>query len=124
MLVEDSIVKEYQYFGRYIILLMRLIFRSRQFFAGLDHSNLSSSITTEGNRNYKINLEKGDAIDGYITSNQDAKHVVIMIHEWWGFNKSIAKTADKFASKQLRVFVPDLYRGKPAINAEVLILVT
>lgn len=59
---------------------MRLIFRSRQFFAGLDHSNLSSSITTEGNRNYKINFDKGDAIDGYITANKTAKHVVIMIH--------------------------------------------
>ena len=58
-------------------------------------------------------------IDGYITANSDAPSTVIMIHEWWGFNKSISKTADLFSSNKLRVFVPDLYRGTPAIDAEV-----
>jgi dienelactone hydrolase len=42
-----------------------------------------------------------------------------MIHEWWGFNNSITKTADLFSNKNIRVFVPDFYRGKPAKNAEV-----
>jgi dienelactone hydrolase len=42
-----------------------------------------------------------------------------MIHEWWGFNKSITATADLFSNPQIRVFVPDLYRGQPAIDAEV-----
>jgi len=40
-----------------------------------------------------------------------------MIHEWWGFNTSIIKTADLFSTEKLRVFVPDLYRGAPAKNA-------
>jgi dienelactone hydrolase len=57
-------------------------------------------------------------MEGYITENDAAKHLVIMIHEWWGFNTSITKTADLFsAKKSLRVFVPDLYRGSPAKNA-------
>ena len=95
---------------------MRLIHKSFSRFS-LNFSNLSKSITTEGSRNYKINME--NPIDGYITANSDAPSTVIMIHEWWGFNKSISKTADLFSSNKLRVFVPDLYRGTPAIDAEV-----
>jgi carboxymethylenebutenolidase len=43
-----------------------------------------------------------------------------MIHEWWGLNKSICETADIFADlgKKFNVFVPDLYRSKPAKDAE------
>lgn len=99
---------------------MRVIYRSYYRFGGLDHSNLSSAITTEAKRNYKVDGKH--PLDGYITSNESAKHVVIMIHEWWGFNNSITKTADLFSNQNLRVFVPDLYRGKPAKNAEVCFL--
>jgi carboxymethylenebutenolidase len=42
-----------------------------------------------------------------------------MIHEWWGLNESITKTAEIFANNHIRVFVPDLYRGEAANNAEV-----
>lgn len=94
---------------------MKLLYRSYRNF-GLDHSNLSKAITTEAKRNYKVG---GTApLEGYLTPN-NAKHTVIMIHEWWGFNTSIVSTADIFANKNLRVFVPDLYRGAPAKDAEV-----
>lgn len=52
-----------------------------------------------------------------MTPNSNADHAVIMIHEWWGFNKSMVSTADIFSSKNIKVFVPDLYRGAPAIDA-------
>jgi dienelactone hydrolase len=42
-----------------------------------------------------------------------------MIHEWWGFNESITKTAEIFSNKNIRVFVPDLYRNEAANSAEV-----
>lgn len=43
-----------------------------------------------------------------------------MIHEWWGLNKSICETADIFSNlgNKFNVFVPDLYRSKPAEDAE------
>jgi dienelactone hydrolase len=44
-------------------------------------------------------------------------HTVIMIHEWWGLNKSITQTADIFSNKSIKVFVPDFYRDKAAIDA-------
>lgn len=52
-----------------------------------------------------------------MTPNTSAPHAVIMLHEWWGFNKSMVKTADIFSNDIFKVFVPDLYRGKPAIDA-------
>ena len=94
---------------------MSLLFKSLRRFS-LDFSNLSSSITTEANRNYSVDTSS-QPIPGYLTANHSASHAVIMIHEWWGFNKSMAKTADYFSNNDIKVFVPDLYRGAPAIDA-------
>ena len=99
---------------------MRLIYRSCRNF-GLDHSNLSKAITTEAKRNYKIDGKS--PLEGYLTPNK-AQHTVIMIHEWWGFNNSIVNTAQIFSNSNLRVFVPDLYRGAPAKDAEVTIILS
>lgn len=43
-----------------------------------------------------------------------------MIHEWWGLNESITRTAEVFATDKIRVFVPDLFRDEAANSAEVL----
>lgn len=94
-------------------LLLRPAFRM-----SLDFTNLAQPITTAGQKNYTI--PTASPIDGYITQNHQSKsnmHSVIMIHEWWGFNKSITTTAELFSNPNIRVFVPDLYRGQPAINA-------
>ena len=74
---------------------MSLLFKSLRRFS-LDFSNLSSAITSDANRNYKIDGSK--PVDGYLTSNSSAPHTVIMIHEWWGFNKSMVSTADLFSN--------------------------
>lgn len=87
----------------------------------LDFTNLSPPIVSPGEKNYKI--ECTNPIDGYMTKNSKSKdklHSVIMLHEWWGFNKSITTTADLFSNENIKVFVPDLYRGQPAVNAEVI----
>ena len=56
---------------------MNLLYRSVRRF-GLDFSNLSKAVTSEGTRNYKIPLE--NPIDGYLTANSEAPCTVIMIH--------------------------------------------
>lgn len=84
----------------------------------LDFSKLAPSIVSPGEKNYKINCT--NPIDGYMTKNQKSNeklHAVIMLHEWWGFNKSITTTADIFSNHNIKVFVPDLYRGQPAVDA-------
>lgn len=86
----------------------------------MDHSSLKPEVTSSGLRNFKI--EAAPIIEGYLTKNGDSKdkmHTVVMIHEWWGFNQSITQTAEIFSNKNIRVFVPDLYRGEAANSAEV-----
>ena len=87
----------------------------------LDFSHLSPSITRSGLRNMEI-AGKERSIEGYRTNNFDSGHLhtVIMIHEWWGLNESITRTAEEFATDKIRVFVPDLFQDEAANSAEVL----
>lgn len=96
---------------------MRYLYKSIRSFS-LDHSFLKPAVTTSGIKNYKI--ESQPLIEGYLTKNANSKskmHTVVMIHEWWGFNESITKTAEIFSSQNIRVFVPDLFRGEAANSA-------
>ena len=73
---------------------MQLVNRLARRFS-LDFSNLPSTITQTGLRNLTIS-GKERTVEGYKTKNFDDKnslHTVIMIHEWWGLNKSITQTA-------------------------------
>jgi carboxymethylenebutenolidase len=42
---------------------------------------------------------------------------IVVIQEWWGLNEQIRGVADKLASAGYRALVPDLYRGKVALEA-------
>jgi carboxymethylenebutenolidase len=42
---------------------------------------------------------------------------VVVIQEWWGLNDQIKGVADMLAAAGYRVLVPDLYRGKVALEA-------
>lgn len=99
---------------------MRYLYRPLFRFS-LDHSHLKPQVTRSGIKNFKI--ESAPLIDGYLTKNgvtKQSMHTVIMIHEWWGFNESITQTAEIFSNDNIRVFVPDLYRGEAANSAEVI----
>ncbi len=96
--------------------MLRLLKISNRAFS-LDHSGLKPDVTTSGVRNFK--LPGKPKIEGYLNGSSLPKGspTVIMIHEWWGFNKSITQTADIFAAKDIKVCVPDLYRGEAANSA-------
>ena len=49
------------------------------------------------------------------TENQKA---VILIHEWWGLNDQIKKTAERYANEGVTAIAPDLYRGKLAADPD------
>jgi len=81
--------------------------------------DLSSNITTEGLRNCTFPVPNQEEGQGYLSSeNTTSEHGIVLIQEWWGMNKSITLTSDKFAKHGFRVLCPDMYRGKVGKNNE------
>ncbi len=61
----------------------------------------------------------GKSVNGYLAEPaQGAKAPgIVVIQEWWGLNEQIKGVADKLAAAGYRALVPDLYRGKVALEA-------
>lgn len=61
----------------------------------------------------------GKTLNGYLaqpTFGPEAPGMVV-IQEWWGLNDQIKGVADNLAAQGYRALVPDLYRGKLALEA-------
>jgi carboxymethylenebutenolidase len=50
-------------------------------------------------------------------ANGSAATGLVVIQEWWGLNDQIRGVAERFATAGYRALVPDLYRGKQALEA-------
>ncbi len=61
----------------------------------------------------------GGSVNGYLAEGARgaAAPGVVVIQEWWGLNEQIKGVADKLAAAGYRALVPDLYRGKLALEA-------
>ncbi len=68
-----------------------------------------------------VNFQRpdGQSVVGYLAEPADrpAAPGVVVIQEWWGLNDQIKGVADKLAGAGYRALVPDLYRGKVALEA-------
>src|SRR5919108_3417273 len=68
-----------------------------------------------------ITFKRADGADckGYLAepAGNDKAPGVVVIQEWWGLNDQIKGVADKLAAAGYRALVPDLYRGKVALDA-------
>jgi len=66
-----------------------------------------------------FNRPDGKTVDGYLAEPAAAGDApgVVVIQEWWGMNDEIKGVADKLAQAGYRALVPDLYRGKVALEA-------
>ena len=61
----------------------------------------------------------GKSVEGYLAEPAGGKGPgVVVIQEWWGLNDQIRGVADKLAAQGYRALVPDLYRGKSAVDAK------
>ena len=61
----------------------------------------------------------GKTANGYLAEpaqGADAPAMVV-IQEWWGLDDEIRGVADRLARSGYRALVPDLYRGKRALEA-------
>ncbi len=61
----------------------------------------------------------GQNVNGYLAEPAQgaAAPGMVVIQEWWGLNDQIKGVADKMAAAGYRALVPDLYRGKVALEA-------
>ena len=61
----------------------------------------------------------GQSVNGYLAEPAQGSKApgVVVIQEWWGLNDQIKGVADKLAKAGYRALVPDLYRGKVALEA-------
>ena len=67
-----------------------------------------------------FNRPDGKSVNGYLAEPAAAAKApgLVVIQEWWGLNDQIKGVADKLAQAGYRALVPDLYRGKTAVDAK------
>lgn len=70
-----------------------------------------------GIRNVKYNVEGNDDCEGYY-NDSNSKIGVVVVSEWWGLNKSICTTSNIISKCGYKTLVPDIYRGKTAVDHE------
>jgi carboxymethylenebutenolidase len=60
----------------------------------------------------------GVQVSGYLSAPSGSASApgMVVIQEWWGLNDQIKAVADRLAAAGYRAVVPDLYRGKVAIE--------
>jgi len=61
----------------------------------------------------------GNAVEGYLAEPFDKANApgVVVLQEWWGLDDEVKSVADRLAEAGYRALVPDLYRGKLALEA-------
>ena len=62
----------------------------------------------------------GQPVHGYLAEPADKASApgVVVIQEWWGLDTEVKAVADRLAKAGYRALVPDLYRGKLALEAK------
>lgn len=60
----------------------------------------------------------GQTVQGYLVAAEHPVGSIVVIQEWWGLNDQIRSVADRCARAGFTALVPDLYRGKSAVEAE------
>jgi carboxymethylenebutenolidase len=62
----------------------------------------------------------GQSVQGYLAEPAAGGRApgLVVIQEWWGLNDQIKGVADRLAAAGYRALVPDLYRGKVAVEAK------
>jgi carboxymethylenebutenolidase len=66
-----------------------------------------------------FNRPDGQNVNGYLAEPAVPANApgVVVIQEWWGLDDEIKGVADKLAHAGYCALVPDLYRGKVALEA-------
>jgi carboxymethylenebutenolidase len=67
-----------------------------------------------------FNRPDGKSVNGYLAEPASGSKApgMVVLQEWWGLNDQIKGVADKLAKAGYRALVPDLFRGKTALDAK------
>ena len=58
-------------------------------------------------------------INGYLVIPQERNgKIILVLHAWWGLNKTIKNYCDQLAKEGFTVYAPDLYHGKLTVEIE------
>jgi len=62
----------------------------------------------------------GKSVNGYLVEPENKANApgVVVIQEWWGLDDEVKSVANRLAQAGYRALVPDLYRGKLALEAQ------
>jgi carboxymethylenebutenolidase len=66
-----------------------------------------------------VNFIRPDKIksSGFLFQNKNDLPGIVLLQEWWGVNNQIKKVAESLKNLGWQILVPDLYKGKVAIEA-------
>jgi len=68
----------------------------------------------------QVTRPDGKTVDGYLVEPPNGANApgIVVIQEWWGLDEQIKEVANRLANAGYRALVPDLYRGKLALEAK------
>lgn len=70
-------------------------------------------------KNISTQRPNGKSLNAYLIESKKNDCSIIVIQEWWGLNDQIKSVGKNFAKEGYQALVPDLYRGKVALDAHV-----
>ena len=71
-------------------------------------------------RDQEYTLSDGTVVTGYFATSTDGEPTsgVVIVHEWWGLNDNIRRTADRIAAAGYNVLAIDAYMGSVAEDSD------
>lgn len=65
----------------------------------------------------------GTTFDAYVSGPEDAKQAVLLINEYWGFNRVLRQEADRYAAQGYRALAIDVFDGRASTNPDTADLI-
>lgn len=65
----------------------------------------------------------GTTFNAYVSGPQDAKQAVLLINEYWGFNRELRQEADRYAAQGYRAMAIDVFDGRASTNPDTANLI-
>ncbi len=70
-----------------------------------------------------IGTPLGTTFDAYVSGPQDAKQAVLLINEYWGFNRRLRQEADRYAAQGYRALAIDVFDGRASTDPDTADLI-